>query len=154
MTSVHVIVASTTGHSDYVAEKAIARWKNCAPDLIVTKQRAEQASPEDLTKADVTVLASGSWNTEGIEGQMNPHMHYFLKNRAANIDLNVKKVGIIGLGDDRYYFMLGAKNLMEEYVRSHNGMLLEPTLGVVNEPYGQEPTIEAWADAFATAISA
>lgn len=152
MISVNVIVASTTGHSDYVAETAIARWKQASSGISVSKQRAEQASGEDLLKADVIVLASGSWNTEGIEGQMNPHMHHFLKNRAANIDLRSKKIGIIALGDDRYFFTLGARKHMEDYVRSHGGILVEPVLGIVNEPYGQEKIVEQWADTFLSAL--
>ncbi len=112
--------------------------------MSVDKQRAEQAQPEDLLKGDVLLLASGSWNTEGVEGQLNPHMHELLKKRAAAVDLGGRKVVLIGLGDDRYRYTVGAMAHLIEFVETHNGVVMEPTLKIVNEPYGQEEKIGEW----------
>jgi hypothetical protein len=35
---------------------------------------AERTHPDDLLGADVVLLASGTWDVRGIEGQLNPHM--------------------------------------------------------------------------------
>lgn len=145
MPSLHVIYASTSGHTEYVVGEVIAQLKESAPQIWVETQRAEVAQPDDLLKGDVLVLASSTWNTGSIEGQMNPHMHYFLKARGAGADLQGKKVALIGLGDDRYHFTVGALAHLEEYVRTHNGVLMEPSLRMVNEPYGQEEQPRHWA---------
>jgi flavodoxin len=145
MPSLHVIYASTSGHTEYVVGEIAAQLKESAPQIWVETQHAEQAKAEDLLKGDVLLLASGTWNTGSVEGQLNPHMHYFLKARAAEADLQGKKVAVVGLGDDRYHFTVGALAHLEEYVRTHNGQLLEQSLRIVNEPYGQEELARNWA---------
>lgn len=145
MPSLHVIYASTSGHTEHVVDTMMSTLKDAAPQLWIEKQRAEQTKPEDLQKGDVLVLASGSWNTGSVEGQLNPHMHKLLKDRAASVDLQGKRVALIGLGDDRYHFTVGALTHLEEFVRTHNGQLIEPALRIVNEPYGQEEEVTSWS---------
>lgn len=140
MSSIHIIYASTSGHTEYVVDQVIAALSG----IKIEKQRAEQASAEDLLKGDVLVLASGSWNTGGAEGQMNPYLDELLKKKAATIDLAGKKVLLIGLGDDRYRYKLGCLRYMRAFVSTHNGVLVEPVLEIVNEPYGQEEIIKNW----------
>lgn len=153
MPSLHVIYASTSGHTEYVVGEIVAQLKESAPQIWVDVQIAEQAMPEDLLKGDALLLASGTWNTGSIEGQLNPHMQLLLKARAHGVDLQGKKVAIIGLGDDRYHFTVGALAHLEEYVRTHNGQLLEPALRIVNEPYGQEEQVRDWAKQLAVHLS-
>jgi flavodoxin len=149
MSSIHIICASTSGHTEFVVDTLIASLKMTT----VEKQRAEQATPEDLLRGDVLVLAASTWNTGGPEGQLNPHMHALLMARAAGVDLKGKKVAVIGLGDDRYHFLCRAADLMMEYVRSHNGVLIVPELRMINEPYGQEKTVEKWSQQFVKALT-
>jgi flavodoxin I len=132
--TLHIIYASTSGHTEYVVDQAVSALKG----MDIEKQRAEQAVPEDLLRGDVLLLASGSWNTGGIEGQMNPYMHILLKEKATDIDLHGKKVLLIALGDDRYRYTAGALAHLKEFVTMHNGQVIEPALTIVNEPYGQE----------------
>lgn len=140
MSSLHFIYASTTGHSEYVVDTIIAALKGFS----IEKQRAELAQPEDLLRGDILVLASGTWNTGGPEGQLNPHMFALLMDRAAGIDLAGKKVAVIGLGDDRYHFTCKAADYLEEFVHTHGGILIEPILRIINEPYGQEKKVIGW----------
>lgn len=149
MPSLHAIVASTSGHTDYVVDEVVASLE---PTVTVTRQRAEQAKPEDLAKGDVLLLACGSWNTGGSEGQLNPHMHMLLRERAKAVDLKGKKVAVIGLGDERYRYTARAKDLLEEFVSSHGGVVLS-SLRVVNEPYGQEKEVRAWAKKLLAALT-
>lgn len=143
--SLHLIYASTSGHTEYVVGVVVDVLKKEKPDLAVEVQQAEKVTADDVLRGDVLLLASGSWNTGGSEGQLNPHMHELLRARAKDIDLKGKSVLCIGLGDARYHFTARALTLLEEYVTSHGGKLLSPSLKVINEPYGQEETIEQWA---------
>ena len=123
-----------------------------SPTTKVSKVLAEQATPEDLVKADVLLLASGTWNTGGIEGQLNPHMHAFLLKRAAATDLKGQKVALVALGDKRYFYTARAGEHMKNFVETHGGKLIGETLTIVNEPYGQEKIVQAWAEAFLKTI--
>lgn len=143
MASVNILYASTSGHTEYVTQVLTEHLRSPEP-LHVRCIRVESAVPKDLTEADFLVLASGTWNTGGIEGQLNPHMHEFLLGRAKSIDLQGRKVAIIALGDDRYFYTCRAGEHLRQFVQSHGGQVLEPPLLLVNEPYGQEEKIRAW----------
>ena len=97
---------------------------------------------------DVLILASSTWNTGGIEGQLNPYMDRFLKGSAKDFDLKGKKVALIALGDHRYRYTANAGVHLEEFVKTHGGNLIGEQLRIVNEPYGQENLIEDWAKKF------
>ncbi len=107
-------------------------------------QRAESATPEDLLTDDLLILASSTWNTGNVEGQLNPHMHAFLTDRAKDVQLNGKNVAIIALGDERYRYTANAAMHLEEFVKTHGGKMIMPTLKIVNEPYGQEGKVTEW----------
>ena len=106
--------------------------------------RVELAKPEDLLKGDLLILASGTWNTGGAEGQLNPHMHEFVWGRAKDAMLTGKKVAIIALGDERYRYTAQAGKHLRQFVETHGGTPIEPQLKIVNEPYGQEKAITDW----------
>ncbi len=150
MSSLHIIYASTSGHTEYVVDELIA---TLGDKMQVEKQRVELAKPEDFARGDVLLLASGTWNTGGAEGQLNPYMHFFLRGAAKDVDLAGKKVLVIGLGDQRYHFTARAHDLLVEYVQSHGGTVLEPTLKIINEPYGQEEKVKEWAKAIASHLA-
>lgn len=149
----HIVYASTSGHTEYVIDTLIAYATLKQPSLRIDKQRAELTRPEDLLTGDVLLLATGTWNTGGVEGQLNPHMHALLKEKAKDINLGAKKCAIIALGDARYRYTAGSSVHAEEYVHTHGGELILHTLKIVNEPYGQEKTVENWADQLLSKIS-
>ncbi|MDB4978287.1 MAG: hypothetical protein JWM56_473 [Candidatus Peribacteria bacterium] len=153
MPSLHVIYASTSGHTEYIAGELAAYMKQKHADYSVTVQRVEHAKPEDMLTADLLVLASSTWNTNNIEGQLNPHMYHFLMDLAKSIDLNQKKTAVIGLGDARYFYTCKAADHLEHFVRTHNGQLVEPTLRIINEPYGQEGKVTEWAETIVASFS-
>jgi flavodoxin len=141
--TLQIVYASTSGHTEYVVSLIAAALKG---RIDVTVTRVEQATPETLMKGDVLLLASGSWNTGGIEGQMNPYMDFFLKGAAKDMDLKGKNVAIVALGDERYRYTAKAGDHLEEYVTTHGGVVLLDRLVVVNEPYGQEAMVRDWAE--------
>lgn len=144
MPVIHIIYASTSGHTEYVTQllDAECRMQNVECRMV----RAEKAEPDDIQKSDVLILASGTWNTGGAEGQLNPHMDSFLKKRAKDVDLKGKKVAVIGLGDERYRYTCKAADRLEQWVKEHGGELGFDSLRIINEPYGQEEKVEEWGE--------
>ncbi len=146
MPLLQIIYASTSGHTEYVVDTLIEylktelsswKWK-------ITKLKAEQANPEDLLSGDVLLLASSTWNTGSIEGQLNPHMWVLCNDKAKDIDLKGKKCACIGLGDHRYFYTCRAAEHLENFVKDHKGNLITPVLKIINEPYDQEEAVKFW----------
>jgi flavodoxin I len=152
--TLRIIYASSSGHTEYVVGKLTDALKEKSPGLAVEVTRAEFAKPEDFSSGDALLLACGTWNTGGQEGQLNPHMFALLGDRAKAVDLGGKKVAVLGLGDSRYHFTAKAHDRLIDYVKTHNGNLVEPTLKIINEPYGQEGKIVEWASQLTSVFSA
>ncbi len=143
MASLHLIYATTSGHTEHVAQVVKDVLEKAG--VQVEMQRAETVKPEDLLRGDVLLLAASTWNTGNVEGQLNSHMYDLLLNRAKAADLQGKPVALVGLGDQRYRYKANAAVYLEEFVRTHNGKQLGTTLKILNEPFGQEREIEKWA---------
>lgn len=152
--SVQIIFASTSGHTEYVVNTVVEYLKEKLPSLRVSAKRAELARPEDLTSADVLVLGSGTWNMHGQEGQLNEHMHKLLFDRCEGVDLSKTPVVLISLGDNRYYFTARCTEHFMRFLKEHGGKTLMMPFTLVNEPYGQEERILAWAEKFADRLQA
>ena len=148
----NIVFASTSGHTEYVVEALIEDLSALAPGRQIAATIAEKTQPEDLLRGDVLVLASSTWNTGSVEGQLNPHMWVLLQEKAKNLDLAGKPCACIGLGDDRYFYTARAADLLQSYVKTHRGRLILPTLRVINEPYGQEKKVRVWAKELVEAL--
>jgi flavodoxin I len=140
----HIVFASTSGHTAYVVDALIGSLKSIAPGWEIEETVAEKTQPQDLLSGNVLVLASATWNTGGIEGQLNPHMSVLLHDKAKTLDLAGKPCACIGLGDHRYFYTARAADYLQNYVKAHHGRLIVPTLKIVDEPYGQEEAVRAW----------
>lgn len=147
MPSVHIITASTSGNTEYVAN-TLADFFRTQPDCTVTMQKAELATSDDLLKGDILILGSGTWNTGGTEGQLNMHMEALLKTRCKDLDLKKKPITFLSLGDDRYYFTTRCTEHFLRFQREHNGTLFMHPLTIVNEPFDQNAKILAWGEKF------
>jgi flavodoxin I len=140
--SLHIIFATTSGHTEFVVDTLTSSAELSGWNVETTL--AEKASPQDMLRGDALLLASSTWNTGGVEGQLNPHMSVLLQSKAKTLDLAGRLSACIGLGDHRYYYTARAADLLQDYIESHHGRLLLPTLRVVDEPYGQESAILNW----------
>jgi flavodoxin len=140
----HVVFASTSGHTEYVVEALIDSLRSIIPGWKIEKTMAEKAQPQDLLRGDVLLLACATWNTGGIEGQLNPHMWLLLHDKAKTLDLAGKPCACIGLGDHRYFYTARAADHLQRYVKAHHGRLIVPTLKIIDEPYGQEEAVRVW----------
>lgn len=153
MTKLTAIIASTSGHTEFVLDTVLHHWKNVMPHMTVRTVRAELATADDFLNCDVLLLGSGTWNTGGIEGQLNPHMHALLFERMTNIDLQKKPVLLISLGDDRYYFTTRCTERFMEFLKKANGTSLTMPLVILNEPYDKVEKMKKWADGAVKKIS-
>jgi flavodoxin I len=142
--SLHIVFASTSGHTQYVVEALVDSLKSTTPGWEIEETMAEKAQPQDLLSADVLLLASATWNTGGTEGQLNPHMWTLLHDKAKTLDLAGKPCACVGLGDHRYFYTARAADHLQHYVEAHHGRLIVPTLRIINEPYGQEEAVRVW----------
>jgi flavodoxin I len=147
----HVVFTSTSGHTEYVVEALIDSLRSITPGWEIEETMAEKAQPQDLLSGDVLLLASATWNTGGIEGQLNPHMWTLLNDKAKTLDLAGKPCACIGLGDHRYFYTARAADHLQNYVKSHHGRLMVPTLKIIDEPYGQEEAVRVWGRQLADA---
>ena len=140
----HIVFASTSGHTAYVVDALIGSLKSMQPSWEIQETVAEKTQPQDLLSGDVLVLASATWNTGGIEGQLNPHMWVLLHDKAKTLDLAGKPCACIGLGDHRYFYTARAADYLQNYVKAHHGRLIVPALKIIDEPYGQEEAVRVW----------
>lgn len=142
---VSFIYASTAGHTEYVATDLAERLREAGADVTLT--RAERAGPTELAAGDILLLACGTWNTGGIEGQLNPHMQALLQGRGAGAELKGKPCLAIGLGDRRYRYTANAAVLLEQWCTTHGATMLLPALKIVDEPYDRlDEVLKPWLD--------
>jgi flavodoxin len=144
--SLHVIFSSSTGHTEYVVDALVTMLKKRSPKLKIEKRRAEVAQAADLLEGGILLLACGTWNTGGMEGQLHPYMQTLLKERAKDVDLKKKPCTFIALGDDRYTYTARATEHFMQFIVQHGGSLCVDPLVIVNEPYGQEERIQKWGE--------
>ncbi len=146
MQNLTVIIATTSGHTQFVVDTVLSRWKETGVNVSVKIIRAELATAADFTDADILLLGSGTWNTGGVEGQLNPYMHELLFGKLKGIDLKGKPVLLVSLGDERYYFTTRCTERFMQFLKSANGKSLGIPLIIVNEPYDQMERINKWSD--------
>ena len=70
----HIVFASTSGHTEYVVDALIDFLKSIASGWEIQETMAEKTQPQDLLSGDVLLLASATWNTGGTEGQESTHV--------------------------------------------------------------------------------
>ncbi len=151
MASISIIYASTSGHTEYVMQILGDALREAGQE--VTTTRCEKAMAADLTKGDLTILACGTWNADGVEGQLNPHMRAFF-DRVKEADVSRTTLAIVGLGDARYRYTGRCIEHLQKFRMAKKAAQLLPPLLIVNEPYGQEERVRGWAQKVIAALSA
>lgn len=149
---IHIVYATTSGHTEFAVDVLIKALMAALPEWAIENTLAERTQPQDLLRGSVLVLASSTWNTQAVEGQLNPHMLALLQDRARVLDLALMRCACVGLGDHRYFYTARAVDSLQHYVESHHGRLIVPPLTIVDEPYGQEDTIVAWGERLAASL--
>lgn len=120
----------------------------------VTLSSAHDSSKDMLAPFDALIVASPSWEADGIDGQPLPDMTTFLETLSPDALVH-KKIAVLGLGDETYQHFCGAVDIMVEKLK---------TLGVtpVTEPlridryyssHENETKLVAWAQALGKILS-
>jgi flavodoxin I len=115
-------------------------------DVLV--KHINDASPKDVDGYDLTILASPSWDYEGVEGQPHEGFISFIK-QSENISMQGKKFAIVGLGDSTYAHFCGAVDHLEAFVKKTNGTLVHPSLRIDKFYFNQEENLQklnAWLE--------
>jgi flavodoxin I len=136
MSKILIVYGSTTGNTEMVAEEIIDLLK----DHEVLLQDVADTNPEDLTKYDVLVLGSSTWD----DGLLQQNFRDFVE--GLEVDLTGKKLAIFGLGDSNYPDFCEAADILEETFTKLGGKTIVATLKIDGFPDEEEneQKIKAW----------
>lgn len=149
--TIQIIYTTSTGNTEHVV--GVLRKTLESKGITVSSQLAEESKSEDLLKGDVLILACGTWNTGGSEGQLHVRMDAFLNGKAKAVDLEGKRVAIIALGDEEYYYTGRATEHLVQYALNHNGKLIGAPLLIINDPEEQEEKVVRWGEKLAELVN-
>lgn len=156
--NMHILVAYATNSSGtLVASVVIANsLKNAGHN--VTHKDIRAVLPSELTKYDVIVFGSPSWDYKSPEGRLEGQPHEFFRKfikDASGTSLPEKRFAIFGLGDTAYIKFTGAVDHLEAFVNKMSGKLVIPSLRIdgfyFNQPEN-EKRAALWADELAKVL--
>lgn len=105
-----------------------------------------QTSFDEISKTDLVILASPSWDYEGVEGQPLEDFNALLKEFEGKT-LEGKPFAILGLGDSSYTHFCGAVDIFEDAMKKLSAKLIVPSLRI--DRFYQNPTasntIQIWS---------
>lgn len=120
----------------------------------VTIKTAGEITPDILGSQDVTVLATPSWDFDGLEGQ--PHEDFVKLFKACEGKTTPgKKYAVFGLGDSSYTHFCGGVDHLVNFVKSLQGELVTDALKIDGFFYNQQKnteTIKQWAQTLASKL--
>src|SRR3989344_7871115 len=116
-----VVFATNSGGTQLAAEnvKEILAKNNHEVSL----KEVRETNIDEFVNFDLIILASPSWDYEGLEGQPHPDFRQFIES-AKGKKLDGKKFAILGLGDSSYTYFCGAVNHLENFVKELEGTLV------------------------------
>lgn len=118
----------------------------------ITRKMVKETPLDELTRYDLIILGSPSWDYEGDEGQPHQDFINFITTNSPHT-LPSKKFAVIGLGDSTYAHFCGAVDHLENFVKQVKGELLLPSLRVDGFYFNQEKNLEQikqWAQEIAS----
>ncbi|MDD5054768.1 MAG: flavodoxin domain-containing protein [Candidatus Peribacteraceae bacterium] len=151
--SLNIIYGSINGNTEYVMGRIEAFLRTVLPGLIIRRVRAETAKPDDFKLADALLLGSGTWNTGGDEGQLNPHMHALLFEHLKDVRLPGKPMAFVSLGDEQHHFITDCIGHFRLFLQNVKGEKLLQSLILVNDPYTELERIDRWAKDFSETLA-
>lgn len=149
MSSILIIYGSTSGNTEMVCEKVLDILKQKGHTLKI--QRVEKSRPEDITKMDVTILASPTYGHGVLQEDFVPFWKAMKK-----IDLKGHPCAVIGLGDAKYdaQYHIESAHILEEVIKKAGGSLICPALRISRSPVPfLESRVAKWAEELSKIIT-
>lgn len=110
---------------------------------------------DEFVNYDLIVLASPSWDYEGLEGQPHPDYRAFMET-AKGKKFAGKRFAIVGLGDSSYTYFCGAVDHLENFIKELGGVLVEPSIridGFYLDQTGNSQKLTDWTKTVAQKLS-
>lgn len=148
MAKIKIIYGSTSGNTELVSDK-VAQVLGAAGH-VVTTQRVERSSSEDIAGNDLTILASSTYGHGVLQEHFEQHGQRLLGG-----DLTGQRFAVIGLGDPKYdsEYNIESAAILEKMVLDHGGELVCDSLRVNRNPIPKlAKNVTAWATALATTL--
>jgi flavodoxin len=140
---IHIIYASTMGHTELVAEKVSELLGNAGIEN--TLHKAEVTDYSLIENNDKFIFATSTWE----HGVINPYFNQILERLSQERDLSDKIAAFIGTGSVKYeiyYFCEGAKILRKTWLEAQGGEFVQPIL-IDGLPYDKLDTLVTnWAN--------
>ena len=117
----------------------------------VTVKEVRETNIDEFAGVDLVILASPSWDYEGLEGQPHPDYREFI-DKAKDKKFVGKKFAVVGLGDSSYTYFCGAVDHIEKFVKDLNGTLTAESLkidGFYLDQAGNSQKLSDWAQKLA-----
>lgn len=121
----------------------------------VVIKEIRETNADEFSGFDLVVLASPSWDYEGLEGQPHPDYRQFIDSSKGK-NLNGRKFAVLGLGDSSYTYFCGAVDHLEKFVKELGGSLAVESLkidGFYLDQSGNTEKIQKWAENLSQKLS-
>lgn len=148
MAKILMVVGSTTGNTEYVAER-VQRYLE-QQGHHVSLQNAAQVNPEGLcTGWDGVLFGCSTWGEDSIELQDDfiPLFEAFDAINAKNV-----KTGVFGCGDSSYTYFCGAVDAIGERLEELGAAMIASGLKIDDDPATAHDDIDDWAKDIAKAF--
>ena len=141
-----VVYATNSGGTQLASDLVNEALSKKNHEVMVKEVRETKA--DEFAGFDLVILASPSWDYEGLEGQPHPDFRQFIDDSKGKT-FSGKKFAVLGLGDSSYTYFCGAVTHLEQFVKETGGNLAVPSLkidGFYLDQAGNSEKIQTWAD--------
>ena len=147
MSKVLIVYGSTTGNTEFVADRVNDTLKGAGHEVTVLD--ASDAEVDGLAKEyDVVLFGCSTWGEDEIELQDD---FIPLYDDLANCALDSKKVAVFGCGDSSYEYYCGAVDAIEERSKELGAQIFYESLKIDGDPRSESGDIDDWANGVAGA---
>lgn len=148
-----VVFATNSGGTQLAAEQVKEDLVKNNVEAILKEVRETQI--DEFAGYDLVILASPSWDYEGLEGQPHPDYRSFMEGVKGKKNEG-KKFAVVGLGDSSYTYFCGAVEHLENFVKELGGKLVVPSLkidGFYLDQAGNTQKLTDWTQNLAQNLS-
>lgn len=148
-----LVFATNSGGTQMASQTVTDALKNHGHEVTIKEVR--ETTFNDFTSPDLIILASPTWDYEGLEGQPHPDYRPFMEG-FKDKKLPGKKFAVFGLGDSSYTYFCGAVTHLEKFVRDLQGTLVVDSLkidGYYLDQAKNTQTLTDWANNLAGKLS-